>query len=73
MLLGHGGTVLKWLRFSSDNLLIAFAVWMCTLPLLALMVAPRFGLAVAGGAALLSLIVALVVCCWVLRPKVRPR
>ncbi len=65
--------MLKWLRSSSDNLLIAFAVWMCTLPLLALIVVPRFGLSVAGGAALLSLVVAVVVCSWVLRPKVRPR
>ena len=71
--LGYGGAVLKWLRFSSDNLLIALAVWMCTLPLLALIVVPRFGLSVAGGAALLSLVVAVVVCCWVLRPKVGPR
>ena len=65
--------MLKWLRFSSDNLLIAFAVWICTLPLLTLIVVPRFGLPVAGGAALLSLVLALVVCCWILRPKVGSR
>ena len=65
--------MLKWLRYSSENVLIAFAVWMCTLPLLALMLVPRFGLPVAGGAALLSLVLALVACCWILRPKVGPR
>ncbi len=61
--------MLKRLRDPSDELLIGLAVWMCTLPLLALLIVPRFGLAVGGAAALLMFVAALAVCCLVLRPK----
>ena len=46
----------------SDTMLLALAVWLCSLPLMALIVIPLFGLKVAGGVALGLLVVALAVC-----------
>jgi len=57
----------KRLRISSDDLLLGVAVWMCTLPLLALIALPRSGLPVAGSAAILGLIPALVASCIVVQ------
>ncbi len=52
----------RLLRTHSDDLLVALAVWLCTLPLLALVVVPRLGLLAGGAAALLSLIGLLAFC-----------
>jgi len=52
---------------SSDGLLTGVAVWVCTLPLLALLVVPRFGAPIAAGAVIVTLIVSLTLCCVVLR------
>lgn len=47
----------------SDEMLLAVAVWLCILPLLALLVVPVWGLKTAGVLALVAL-VALMVVCW---------
>lgn len=47
----------------SDEMALAFGVWLCTLPLAGLIVIPLFGLKVAGIVAL-ALLVAAVAICW---------
>jgi len=55
------------LRLPADDLLLGLAVWMCTLPLVALIAVPRWGLEVAGAVAFVSLILALTICCLFMR------
>ena len=50
------------LGFHSDEMLIAFVVWLCSLPLVALIVIPLLGIKAAGVGALALLIVALAMC-----------
>lgn len=57
----------KRLIFRSDWMALAFAVWLCSLPLVAIIVIPVFGLKAAAGAAIGLLVLALMVCwgiCW---------
>lgn len=54
-------------RLPADELLLGLAVWMCSLPLVALIVVPRWGLETAGAVAIASLILALTICCLFLR------
>jgi len=51
-------------RFSrhSDEMLLAFAVWLCSLPLVAIVILPLFGLKVAAIAALVLFLILLAVC-----------
>lgn len=51
------------LGIHSDEMAVALVVWLCTLPLLGLLIVPRFGLPAAGFAALVVLI-ALMIVCW---------
>jgi hypothetical protein len=48
--------------FHSDEMLLAFAVWLCSLPLIALIVIPFLGLGMTGMIALALLIVLLAIC-----------
>ena len=50
------------LGFYSDEMLLAFAVWLCNLPLVALVVIPTFGWWAAGVTALALFFVFLVIC-----------
>jgi uncharacterized membrane protein (DUF4010 family) len=50
------------LGFHSDEMLVAFAVWLCSLPLVLLVVIPLFGPKAAGGVALALLFVAMAIC-----------
>ncbi len=54
--------MLQRLGYHSDEMLLAFAVWLCALPLLALVVIPLFGLKVAGFIALALLFVFAAIC-----------
>ena len=47
----------------SDSMLLALVVWLCSLPLVLLIVAPLLGLKAAGLAAL-ALSVAVLLICW---------
>lgn len=49
-----------WLN--SDMMSLAFMVWLCTLPLVAIFVMPFFGLAVGGGVALALLLALALIC-----------
>jgi len=51
----------------SDTLALAVVMWLCSLPLVAILVIPLFGLKVAAGVAVGLLVLALMVCwgiCW---------
>lgn len=50
-------------RFSSDEMMVALFVWVCTLPVIGLLILPRFGLSGALMAALIALL-ALMLLCW---------
>jgi len=50
------------LGFHSDEMALALVVWLCSLPLVALVVIPLFGLKVAGIVAFVLLIVAMAIC-----------
>ncbi|MBU4225320.1 MAG: hypothetical protein KKC71_05815 [Chloroflexi bacterium] len=52
----------KRLGIHSDEMALAIAVWLCSLPLVALIVVPFFGLRTAGIVALVMLIVAMAIC-----------
>lgn len=54
--------MVKRLGFHFDEMVLAIAVWLCSLPLVALIVVPFFGLRTAGIVALLILIVAMAIC-----------
>jgi hypothetical protein len=49
-----------WLN--SDMMSLAFMVWLCALPLVAIFVVPFFGLTVGGGVALALLLLLLLIC-----------
>lgn len=53
----------KRLGSHSDSMLLALVVWLCSLPLILLIVAPLLGLKAAGLAAL-ALFVAVLAICW---------
>ena len=50
------------LRLRDETMALALVVWLCSLPLVAIFVAPFFGLKVAAAVALGLLVVALAVC-----------
>ena len=54
--------MLKRLGSHSDSMVLALAVWLCSLPLVLLIIAPLLGLKAASLAALLLFLVVLVVC-----------
>ena len=54
--------MLRRLGFHSDEMALALVLWLCSLPLVALVVIPLFGLKVAGVAALALFFVAMAVC-----------
>ena len=54
--------MLKRLGFHSDEMLLAFAVWLCALPLVGLILIPRFGFQAAGIAALVLLFIFVAIC-----------
>ncbi len=56
------GQMHKRLGFQFDTMVLALAVWLCSLPLVALIVIPLFGLKVAGIVALGLFFVALALC-----------
>jgi len=49
--------------FHSDEMLLAFAVWLCSLPLIALIIIPILGLGTMGMIAL-ALLITLLAICW---------
>lgn len=55
----------KWLGFYSEEMSLALLLWLCSLPIVGLIVLPLFGLAAAGWAALVLLVVVLAAC-WLL-------
>ena len=55
--------MLRHLGLHSDEMAIALAVWLCSLPLVGFLFLPRIGLQGAGIAAVLVLI-GLMVVCW---------
>lgn len=52
----------KRLGFHSDEMALALTLWLCSLPLAAILVVPFFGLKVAGLVALALLILAMAMC-----------
>ncbi len=54
--------MLKRFGFHSDEMLLALAVWLCSLPLVALVVIPLFGLKVAGITALVLFFILMAIC-----------
>ena len=52
----------KRLGFHSDEMALAFVAWLCSLPLVGLIVIPLLGLKVAGVVALILLVIAMIVC-----------
>ncbi len=50
------------LGFHSDEMALALVLWLCSLPLVALVVIPLFGLKVAGVVALALFFVAMAIC-----------
>ena len=52
----------KWLDTHFDQMALTIVLWLCSLPLIALIVLPLFGLEVAAVAALTMLIIALAMC-----------
>jgi hypothetical protein len=68
--------MLPRLGFQSDAMILALAVWLCSLPLVAILVIPFFGLKTAAIVALGSLIVVLIICwgiCWWPHQQVIPQ
>ncbi len=49
--------------FHSDEMLLAFVVWLCSLPLIALIIIPILGLGTMGVIAL-ALLITLLAICW---------
>lgn len=50
-------------NLDTDDLALAFVIWLCSLPLIALLVIPLFGLKV-GGFTAIVLLFALLIICW---------
>lgn len=57
-----GRAALKRLGFHSEEMALALVLWLCSLPLIALLVIPFFGPKVAGMVAILLLVVAMAIC-----------
>lgn len=55
----------RWLDFYSEEMSLALLLWLCSLPIVGLIVFPLFGLTAASLVALVLLVVAMVVC-WLL-------
>ncbi|MBI3359690.1 MAG: hypothetical protein HY023_01095 [Chloroflexi bacterium] len=53
---------IKRLGIQSDTMALTLTVWLCSLPLVAIFVAPFFGLQAALGSAVGLLVFALIVC-----------
>ena len=54
--------MLKWLDAHFDRMALSLLVWVCSPPLVLLIIVPLFGLTVAAVVALVLFLVALVVC-----------
>jgi hypothetical protein len=54
-----------WLGFYSEEMALALLLWLCSLPIVGLIVLPVFGLTAAGLVAMVLLLVAMAVC-WLL-------
>ncbi|NJC96616.1 MAG: hypothetical protein FIB03_09830 [Anaerolineae bacterium] len=54
--------MLSKFKAGMDDMAVALTIWLCTLPLVGLLVVPFFGLKVALAAAVLLFIFALLVC-----------
>ncbi|HKZ82948.1 MAG TPA: hypothetical protein VJ793_04750 [Anaerolineae bacterium] len=54
--------MLRWLDTHFDQMALTIIVWLCSLPLIVLIVLPLLGLEVAAVAALTMLIIALAMC-----------
>jgi predicted ABC-type exoprotein transport system permease subunit len=68
----------KLSHFHSEDMALALIIWLCTLPLIAFIVAPLFGMRVAGLTAL-ALFIAILAACWgvcgwklISKPKEKP-
>lgn len=53
----------KLSHYHSEDMALGLTIWICTLPLIAFIVAPLFGLRVAGLTAL-ALFIAVLAVCW---------
>ena len=54
--------MLRKLNFDSGDMALALVLWMCSLPLVALLVVPFFGLKIGAMVALVLFFVAMAVC-----------
>jgi len=54
--------MLSKFKAGMDDMAVALTIWLCTLPLVGLLVVPFFGLKVALAAAVMLFILALLVC-----------
>ncbi len=54
----------KLSHFHSEDMALALIIWFCTLPLVAFVVAPLFGIRVVGITAL-AMLIAFMAVCWV--------
>ena len=62
--------MLKRLDAHLDRMALSLLVWLCSLPLVAFLVVPLFGLTVAAVVALVLFFITLVVCCSICSWKV---
>lgn len=53
----------KRLGFLSDEMALAITLWLCSLPLVVILVVPFFGLKL-GGLAALALLIVIMAICW---------
>lgn len=54
--------MLKRLKFQSDEMALALVLWLCSLPLVGILVVPFFGWTVGGLVALVLFVVAMAMC-----------
>ncbi len=54
--------MLRWLDTHFDQMALTIVVWLCSLPLIALVVLPLFGVEVAAVAALALLLISMAIC-----------
>lgn len=52
----------RWLDSHSDTMALTIVLWLCSLPLVALLVVPFFGLKVAAVVAVVLFFVAMIIC-----------
>lgn len=57
------GYMWRWLVLHSDEMAVALFVWLCTLPLIAMLILPRYGLGFTSLVAVAVLFV-LMIACW---------